>query len=172
MNLLHNFRNLLFPHRAAKKEAYGLYQTLVLAARNPTLFTQFNLPDTQDGRFGFLSLHMYMAMEALSKRPALKKVHQELVDLLFDDMDANLREMGVGDLGVGTRIKVMAKTFYGGLQAFETQKDHDLTPYISNNLFLSQPRDPSFYSLVQDYIHTQRNFLDQTILSLLGSPKF
>ena len=37
-----------------------------------------------------------------------------LLECLFDDMDRNLREMGVGDMGVGKRVKTMSRAaFYG-----------------------------------------------------------
>ena len=44
---------------------------------------------------------------------------QAIFDLLFSDMDQNLREMGTGDMGVGKKIKAMAEAFYGRLKAYE-----------------------------------------------------
>ena len=40
-------------------------------------------------------------------------------DVMMDDMDSSLREMGVGDLGVGRRVKAMAQAFYGRATAYE-----------------------------------------------------
>src|SRR5260370_14307345 len=38
---------------------------------------------------------------------------------MFSDIDRALREMGVGDLGVGRQVKTMAKAFYGRIGAYE-----------------------------------------------------
>ncbi len=38
---------------------------------------------------------------------------------MFADMDRNLREMGVGDLSVGKKVKAMAQALYGRIAAYE-----------------------------------------------------
>ncbi len=38
---------------------------------------------------------------------------------MFADMDQNLREMGIGDLAVGKRVKCLAQGFYGRIAAYE-----------------------------------------------------
>lgn len=159
MNILHNLRNLIFPHRPAKRKALTLYLEAVEQSRHRENFEAFELPDTQEGRFGFLSLHVYILLEALNKRPLNNKISQELVDLFFDDMDASLREMGVGDLGVGKRMKLMAKTFYGGLQAFENAKDQqlvDMIPYFTNNLYIGTQKEKPTLNALHTYIQEQR----------------
>lgn len=166
MNILHNLRNLLFPHRPAKQKALKLYLRAGELARNRDTYQALDLPDTQEGRFGFLSLHVYMALEALKKHPNLSNISQELVDLFFDDMDASLREMGVNDLGVGKRMKIMAKAFYGGLEAFENAKDKGieaLTPYFQNNLYIGKEKDQLLYATLASYIQNQRAVIDQLI---------
>ncbi len=44
---------------------------------------------------------------------------QTLFDLMFQDMDQTLRELGVGDLSVGKKIRQMAEAFYGRAVAYE-----------------------------------------------------
>jgi cytochrome b pre-mRNA-processing protein 3 len=51
--------------------------------------------------------------------PAAAALAQSLFDAAFADMDASLREMGAGDLGVGRRVKQMATGFYGRAAAYE-----------------------------------------------------
>jgi cytochrome b pre-mRNA-processing protein 3 len=47
------------------------------------------------------------------------KVSQALFNLMFQDMDQALREMGVGDLIVPKRIKQMGEAFYGRALAYD-----------------------------------------------------
>ncbi len=57
---------------------------------------------------------------------------------MFEDMDQNLREMGVGDLGVGRRVKAMAQAFYGRTAAYETASASDdaaLVEALRRNLY-------------------------------------
>ena len=42
---------------------------------------------------------------------------------MFADMDRSLREMGVGDLRVGRRVKTMVKAFYGRAAAYDAALD-------------------------------------------------
>lgn len=50
---------------------------------------------------------------------AYEPVTKQLLEVLFDDMDSALREMGVGDTGVPRRIKAMAEALYGRVEAYE-----------------------------------------------------
>jgi cytochrome b pre-mRNA-processing protein 3 len=57
---------------------------------------------------------------------------------MFSDLDRALREMGVGDLGVGRQVKTMAKAFYGRISAYEAglaADDADLGQALRRNLF-------------------------------------
>jgi cytochrome b pre-mRNA-processing protein 3 len=40
-------------------------------------------------------------------------------DAMFSDMDKALREMGVGDLSVGRRVRTMWEAFHGRAKAYE-----------------------------------------------------
>ncbi len=44
---------------------------------------------------------------------------QALFDHFCDDMDANLREMGVGDLTVPKRMQAFGEAFYGRTAAYD-----------------------------------------------------
>ncbi|MGE0744340.1 MAG: ubiquinol-cytochrome C chaperone family protein [Rhodospirillales bacterium] len=78
------------------------------------------MPDSVDGRFDLLALHAFLVMRRLKSEPGVGAAFsQALFDLMFEDMDRNLREMGAGDLGVGRRVKAMAKAFYGRVAAYD-----------------------------------------------------
>jgi cytochrome b pre-mRNA-processing protein 3 len=90
-----------------------LYAAIVAAARQPKFFADWAVPDTVDGRFDMIVLHMLQRLK--HEAPG---VCQNLTDLFFKDMDRSLREMGVGDLSVGKKVRKMAEAFHGRLNAY------------------------------------------------------
>lgn len=104
--------------------ADSLYRTVVEAARRPVLFAGFGVPDTLDGRYEMVALHTYLVLRRLKRdHQATAVLAQALFDRMFMDFDNGLREAGVGDLGVGRRIKQMATGFYGRIAAYDTGLD-------------------------------------------------
>ena len=100
--------------------AVDLYRAIVAQAREPAFYREGGVPDSLDGRFELVILHTALVMRRLkAEGPAAADLSQELFDVLFRNMDENLREMGVGDMGVGKRIKKMVEAFYGRLSAYE-----------------------------------------------------
>lgn len=98
----------------------ALYQAIIEAAREPTPFAAWGVPDTGEGRFELIGLHAALVMRRLrhlGRRGTL--LSQELFDLMMADMDRNLREMGVGDLSIGRNVKAMAATFLARAQAVD-----------------------------------------------------
>ncbi len=105
------------PRRAAVHGAYG---RIVARAREPLFYTGWGVPDTLDGRFELLALHAFLVLNRLKREhAATADFAQALFDAMFADLDRALREMGVGDLGVGRRVKEMATGFYGRIAAYE-----------------------------------------------------
>lgn len=110
------------PHERAGFELYG---AAVAAARQPELFDALGVPDTLDGRFDLVALHTALLIRRIRRDPdpRAKDLAQAVFDAMFADMDVNLREMGVGDLAVGKRVKRMWEAFHGRAQAYEAALD-------------------------------------------------
>lgn len=108
--------------RQWRTAAEGLYLTLVAQSRQPGFYLEQGVPDTVDGRFDMICLHTFLVLRRLGQEPDGQgsDLAQTLFDLMFQDMDRNLREMGVGDLSVGKHIKGMAKALYGRIAAYES----------------------------------------------------
>ena len=102
------------------RPAERLYQSVLQASRQPNLYTEFEVNDHLDSRFDMLCLHISLLMVRLRMLPESvhKQLNQELFDRFFADMDFTLREMGVGDLGVGKRVRKMSEAFMGRLVAY------------------------------------------------------
>lgn len=99
---------------------YLLYGALVRQARSPVFYTHMGVPDTAEGRFEMVAIHVHLALRRLrAGGEAGKELGQKLFDVLFDDMDQTLREMGVGDLSVGKKIKALASSFYGRMRVYD-----------------------------------------------------
>jgi cytochrome b pre-mRNA-processing protein 3 len=99
--------------------AYALYGAAVAAARDPHLYAALGVPDTLDGRFDSLCLHVFLLIRRLNTEgEAGKTMAQAVFDAMFHDMDINLREMGVSDLSVGKRNRAMWEAFHGRAAAY------------------------------------------------------
>ncbi len=105
------------PH---EESARTLYAGIVTQARRPEFFLACGVPDTVDGRFDLLVLHVFLVMRRLKQdRADTAELSQALFDVFFQDLDESLRELGAGDMGIGRRIKTMAEGFYGRILAYE-----------------------------------------------------
>jgi cytochrome b pre-mRNA-processing protein 3 len=102
-----------------ERAAFQLYGAAVAAARDPYLYATLGVPDTLDGRFDAIVLHVYLLVRRLNTDPdPLPALAQSVFDAMFLDMDINLREMGVGDLSVGKRNRAMWEAFHGRSAAY------------------------------------------------------
>lgn len=101
-----------------------LYRTLVAQARRPQFYLAMGVPDTPEGRFDLIALHAFVLLRRLRREGAPGTACAQLLfDRMFADMDDNLREMGVGDLGVGRQVKALAAAFYGRIAAYDAGLD-------------------------------------------------
>ena len=120
--------------------AMALYSAAVAQARLPVFYQRLGVGDTPDGRFDMVMLHVYLLIRRLKDEGREgKDLAQALFDLMFADMDMNLREMGAGDIGVAHRIKDMAKAFYGRIAAYDSglaaASDDELAAALRRNLY-------------------------------------
>jgi cytochrome b pre-mRNA-processing protein 3 len=103
-----------FRRRAeGRRRAGELYGSVVTAARQPVFYRDMGVPDTPEGRFELVALHLFLALEALKQRDLGQfDVTQRTIEAFVTDMDDCMREMGVGDLTVPKKVKRAAAAFY------------------------------------------------------------
>jgi cytochrome b pre-mRNA-processing protein 3 len=113
-----------------------LYEAIVAAARHPSHYTGMGVADTVEGRFEMLCLYLYLALARL-KGENREEFRGELTDMFFADMDRALREMGVGDISVGKKVRKMAESFYGRVSAYEAAGEDDagLAAALARNVY-------------------------------------
>ena len=129
-----------------KTTVNDLYDVIVAHARRPVFYTVLGVPDTVNGRYDVIMLHTYFVMKRLKAIGAeASTTSQALFDYMFADMDKNLREMGVGDLSVGKKVKAMATAFYGRIKAYDEGLGggpEQLADSLRRNLFAeAEPTD-------------------------------
>src|SRR5436190_15734626 len=91
-----------------------LYGVIVAQARAPDFYADYGVPDTIEGRFDMVVLHVYLVFRRLALAGAVARAQgQEVFDLFIEDMDASMRELGVGDLSVPRKVRAMAEGYFG-----------------------------------------------------------
>ena len=111
-----HFRKPRIPLRGTIEAIYGM---IVTQAREPLFYRDLGVPDTVNGRFDLLLLHLWMVLRRLKATQGGAGLCQALFDRFCEDMDANLREMGVGDLAVPKRMQAFGEAFYGRTAAYD-----------------------------------------------------
>src|SRR5579883_414685 len=130
--------NLLKESVSRKQATARLYEALVSRAREPVFFTAFAVPDSMDGRFDLLAFHAWLVLAELKGRaPA-----QALTNMIFTGFDEAMREQGAGDIGIGHRLKDMAKAFYGRMAAYDAASNgEELAAALLKNLWRGRGQD-------------------------------
>jgi len=154
----------LFRRRPFEREAFALYGTAVAAARDPLWFTSLDVPDTLDGRFDMIALFAFLVVDRARSDPDPRGpvLAQAVFDAMFADMDQNLREMGVGDLSVGKKVKVMWEAFNGRARVYaaavESPEPQALAEALARNVWRSDAL-PEAAERLAEAVRRQRGHL-------------
>ena len=159
MNPVRMFRR----DRAIDAAAQDLLGALVMQARAPAFYSGAGVPDTLDGRYEMIALHLVLLLRRLRREPADRaraaKLSQALFDAVFASFDENLREMGVGDLSVGGKVKAMVQGFYGRAAAYENglvaAGDEPLHAAVRRNLFGTLEPQPAQVEAMAEYLRRE-----------------
>ncbi len=113
------FLNRIFRGSDPKDEWRPLYAAIVNVARKPHWYSVGAVPDTLDGRFEMVTLIaslVWIRMEELGDAGNQGSVH--LTEVLIEDLEAQIREIGFGDQVVGKRMGEMMGAVGGRLGAY------------------------------------------------------
>jgi cytochrome b pre-mRNA-processing protein 3 len=114
------FPRRLFGQRPAKAAGEALYVSAAGQARQPAFYIAMRTPDTREGRFELYTLHTILIWERLKGQgPAATETAQAAFDAYLRGLDDAFRELGVGDLSVGKKMKKLGEAFYGRLKSYE-----------------------------------------------------
>jgi cytochrome b pre-mRNA-processing protein 3 len=80
--------------------------------------------DSVEGRFELYTLHVVLLLRRFKGQGALAaEVSQALFDAYVRALDDALREMGVGDLSVGKKMRRLGEAFYGRVKSYDEAID-------------------------------------------------
>ena len=97
-----------------------LYAAVVAKGREPHWYSQGAVPDTIDGRFDMIAAVLSMVLLRLETESAGIAPSTALAECFIDDMDGQLREIGIGDIVVGKHMGRMMGMVGGRLSAYRT----------------------------------------------------
>jgi len=148
---------------STKALARRLCAELIAQARMPVFFTSFGVPDTLDGRFDLVALHGWLVLDSVRNQPALS---QALIDEVFLQFEEALRHLGTGDAGMNPRLKILARMFYGRLEAYRAAATpDDLAEAIRRNVFRGAEEREAQAGALAAYAMTARSRLAERDLA-------
>jgi cytochrome b pre-mRNA-processing protein 3 len=107
-------------NRRSEQPAEKLYGAIVARTRLPVFYQEVGVPDTLQGRFVVLSLHLFAVLHRLKAQgPGALPIAQELIDRFSNDMETVMREIGIGDLAVPKKARGLAAASAALLQDYE-----------------------------------------------------
>ncbi len=155
--------------RARRDATHRLYGELVEQSRRPLFYAAWGVPDTREGRLEMVTLHAMLAMRRLRREgPAGRALAQELLDLLFADLDRHLREWGVGDVSVPRHMKKIVQSIYARLEALDPLLDAGepaaFEPVLRRNVYgeaagTEAGADPALVRRLASYLLEQERHL-------------
>lgn len=152
--MLSSLKRLLNPRATTRGTIEAIYGMIVAQAREPLFYQAFSVPDTVDGRFDMVVLHLWLVLRRLREVGDGAALRQALFDHFCSDMDANLREMGVGDLTVPKRMQKFGEAFYGRTAAYDAAiaEEGALRAALARNLL--NDADPARGAALAAYVET------------------
>jgi cytochrome b pre-mRNA-processing protein 3 len=159
--------------RTAARLAGELYGPIVARARHPGLYRELGVADTLDGRFEMLVVHVVVLLRRLR---ALGEggLAQEVIDLMFADLDQALREMGVSDISVASKIRPMAEAYAGRARAYEASLAEaagtaSLADALARNVF-ADAGPPGGVGQLADYVRRLEDALARMDVEDMAAP--
>jgi cytochrome b pre-mRNA-processing protein 3 len=161
-----SFLQRIFGDKKQRAPWAPLYAAIVAEGRDPCWYREGQVPDTIDGRFDMVAAVtalVLLRLEALGeagRRPSVL-----LTELFVDDMDASLRQIGIGDYVVGKHVGRMVGALGGRLAAFRAG---DFAQAARRNIFHDSPPSDEALAVVAGRLGRFARALDETGLEALA----
>jgi cytochrome b pre-mRNA-processing protein 3 len=144
----------LFRSSSDGQSIRDLYGAIVAQARLAAFYAGYGVPDTVQGRFDLIVLHLVLVLDRLSRDEGTTRgLGQKLFDVFCRDLDHNLREMGVGDLAVPKEMRRFAGAFYGRQAAYRAAlaaaDGRELEKALTRNIYQGTDIDPGAVRLAR-----------------------
>lgn len=164
--------------RERKRQAARLHEAIVAQSRMPAFYADMGVPDTMLGRYEMVCLHAYLVLTRIRRESEdCARLAQTLHDMIFDDFDVALREAGLGDMGIGHRIKKLARNLHGRISVYESglaAGDAEMAEILRRNMYASAEPEAGEVGRMIAYIRAARRDIDSTATPVFttGVPSF
>jgi len=164
-----SFLQRFFGDRRDRAALAPLYAAIVARGRDPFWYREGRVPDTIDGRFDMVAAVTALVLLRLEAAGADGRAPSVLLTEIFiDDMDATLRQIGVGDHAVGKHVGRMISALGGRLSAFRAaREDGSFGEAVRRNVFHESPPSQESVGLVADRLSGLAESLDAARLDEL-----
>ncbi|WP_184054396.1 ubiquinol-cytochrome C chaperone family protein [Sphingomonas aerophila] len=151
-----------------RDQALPLYNAAVARARQEHWYVEGAVPDTVDGRFDTIAAVLSMVLLRLEEEPAGAAPAAHLTERFVDDMDQQLREIGIGDITVGKHIGKLMAALGGRLGAYrDALAAGDLGPALIKNLYRGEAPAPEALEHVAGALSAFRSHLSAVPIARL-----
>lgn len=161
----------IFGDRQERAALAPLYAAIVERGRDPFWYRDGQVPDTIDGRFDLVAAVTALVLLRLeAEGEAGRGPTILLTETFIDDMDATLRQIGIGDYVVGKHVGRMMGALGGRLAAFRAaREDEAFAGAVRRNIFHESPPSEEAVGLVADRLRRFAEALEGASLeSLIG----
>ncbi len=151
-----------------------IYQNIVKISRSKFFYLDLNVEDTFEARFDLIIFHAFIIFYYFTViNESRSSISQELFDMMFEDFESNLREMGFGDIAVNKKMKLFITAFYGriaqyskGMKLYINKSDKKLLEQtILNNIYKGKSDNKKNISLFTDYMLKNINYFQSNSYS-------
>ena len=165
----------LFKSRPSRKLAEALYAQAVAQARRPAFYTDMGAPDRIDSRFELYTLHVLLLILRLRDEGRTgADAAQDLFDTYASALDNTLRELGVGDVSVGKKMRKLGEALYGRMSAYEVAilaGDGDaLALALTRNIMEVEGVTPGMKALADYTMRARAALADQPFDGVMSAP--
>jgi len=152
----------------------ALYQAIIDQARAPHWYLAGGVADTIDGRFDMIAAVLSLMLIRLEREPAAAAASVQLTERFIADMDAQLRQSGIGDVGIGKHVGKMVSMLGGRVGAYRDglATDGDLAGAVTRNIFRGSPPSAQALAHVEAGLRQVAATLDDASLDQLLAGKW
>lgn len=144
--------------RRRRTTILALYGAIVAQAREPAFYRDLAVPDTVNGRYDMIVLHLSLLLDRFEGDPQLRDLGQGVFDHFCEDLDDHFREQGVGDLRVPKEMQKLAEAFYGRRTAYRnglaSADNLALESALVRNIYRDEPANAGGAAQLARYMRT------------------
>jgi cytochrome b pre-mRNA-processing protein 3 len=145
-----------------------LYAAIVARGRQPHWYEAGQVPDTIDGRFDMIAAVMSLVLLRLEQDEAAVPFSTQLTEVFIDDMDGQLRQIGIGDIVVGKHVGKMMGMLGGRLGAYRMAlADGTLDEALVRNVYRGEAPAPEALAHVETGLRALHAKLGDTPIATL-----